>query len=990
METITALTARVAMAKKGAETLKKGADKAGDNKYFKFFIKRHTDAVGDKISKAMEARQEKLKETFEAAIPDGIKRTLDKVNQYDRISKEKELKKRLDAEAKANALEEKETKRLNKMKEVYAKKYAEKVEKSESSPEKTPTKAKEKNSSSNSSKSDIGFGGMEDAFMSLISTIKEGQQSLIQGKPQPMDRAPKGGIKIDGKQYKGGQFLPNMGMKGGTEKMSGECCKYLKEMAHYAKLQDAREKKRDRFALEKRRDSLFSGAKDKAAGAMSMLKGGKGGGIGGLLGGLFNGLKGVVGLLGAGGTAAAGAAIAKRLGLGRGAPKGTPSIKPTSAPKSPSSTPKSPSSAPKSPSSTPKSPSSAPKSPSSSPTKTTTVDKKAKPGSFKGKIARFMKWLAKKSPKLFAKVAARMAASTAAAATGIGFIITIVGSAWTAWELWDLYQEWSAEEEANGVNESDYETDTFDPSTSPAANPAPAPMSRGQISTPDGQTKLVGADGSAVASRTVTKEYDGDSALSGADFELYKKIIADRKAAVELMKESEEYQTASSTTRKSMRTRAEMESMQGSIDSNWDAIVAAGAGRQVIKESSADDPEIIQAGEKLKELLAGTTDADKRAEIQSNYDAFIKSKEVDVSADWEARGGMYYTPTQEPGGFVRPDIGNQSTISPTPNKTDSDNFRGGFSGSGEFGDVSDSSSTSIEEQREAELVKAMDEAGIFDQTERAQIMAQAAHETGGFGVSEESFRYSPKRLFELWGEGNSYGNTVRFKTMEDAERTASSGQEAIANTLYSDRRDLGNQGGSDGYDFRGRGAFQLTGRDNYRAMGEKLGIDLENNPDLISSDPAVGAKVAVQYWQDRVQGRVDPSDTSGVTKLINGGQIGLSHRQDLFAQYQQSGVPLAPGNYLMDNDSQQFNGLAYAPPNQTRLTPNDPMAGTGQENARNTRLAPVEGEKLASSDSSNSAGPGNMVANSGNTTIVNNNYPSVSTVHAGALPAGLA
>lgn len=978
METITALTARVAMAKKGAETLKKGADKAGDNKYFKFFIKRHTDAVGDKISKAMEARQEKLKDTFEAAIPDGIKRTLDKVNQYDRISKEKELKKRLDAEAKANALEEKETKRLNKMKEVYAKKYAEKVEKTESSPEKTSSKPKVDPSSpkvGKAGKSDIGFGGMEDAFMSLISTIKEGQQSLIQGKPQPMDRAPKGGIKIDGKQYKGGQFLPGMGMKGGTDKMSGECCKYLKEMAHYAKLQNAREIKRDRFALEKRRDSLFGGAKDKAAGAMSMLKGGKGGGLGGLLGGLFNGLKGVVGLLGAGGSLAAGSAIAKRLGLGRGAtPKG-PTIKPTTT------------GAPKGTSTAPKGTSTAPKGSSSSPTRTTR-EPRAKSGSFKGKIARFMKWLAKKSPKLFAKVAARMAASTAAAATGIGFIITIVGSAWTAWELWDLYQEWEAEEEANGVNESDYETDTFDPSTSPAANPAPAPMSRGQISTPDGQTKLVGADGSAVASRTVTKEYDGDSALSNADFELYKKIIADRKAAVDLMKESEEYQTASSTTRKAMRTRAEMESMQGSIDSNWDAIVAAGAGREVIKESSAADPEVIAAGEKLKELLAGTTDADERARIQSDYDAFIKSKEVDVSADWAARGGMYYTPTKEQGGYVRPDIGNQSTISPTPNRTDSDNFRGGFSGSGEFGDVSEGQS--LEQQREAELVKAMDEAGIFDQTERAQIMAQAAHETGGFGVSEESFRYSPERLFELWGEGNSYGNTVRFKTMEDAQRTAASGQEAIANTLYSDRRDLGNQGGSDGYDFRGRGAFQLTGRDNYRAMGEKLGIDLENNPDLISSDPAVGAKVAVQYWQDRVQGRVDPSDTSGVTKLINGGQIGLAHRQDLFAQYQQSGVPLAPGNYLMDNDSQQFNGLAYAPPNQTRLTPNDPQTGTGQENARNTRLAPVEGEKVASNSDSESGGAGNMVANSGNTTVVNNNYPSVSTVHAQYIPAGLA
>lgn len=55
---------------------------------------------------------------------------------------------------------------------------------------------------------------------------------------------------------------------------------------------------------------------------------------------------------------------------------------------------------------------------------------------------------------------------------------------------------------------------------------------------------------------------------------------------------------------------------------------------------------------------------------------------------------------------------------------------------------------------------------------------------------------------------------------------------------------LGNTERGDGVRYAGRGYVQLTGRGNYRKAGEKIGEDLEANPDL-AMRPDVAAKVLV-------------------------------------------------------------------------------------------------------------------------------------------------
>ena len=61
---------------------------------------------------------------------------------------------------------------------------------------------------------------------------------------------------------------------------------------------------------------------------------------------------------------------------------------------------------------------------------------------------------------------------------------------------------------------------------------------------------------------------------------------------------------------------------------------------------------------------------------------------------------------------------------------------------------------------------------------------------------------------------------------------------------------LGNTQPGDGFRYRGGGLIQITGRYNYRVTGQKIGVDLEGNPDLIA-EPSTAALAAAQFWSDR-------------------------------------------------------------------------------------------------------------------------------------------
>jgi len=107
-------------------------------------------------------------------------------------------------------------------------------------------------------------------------------------------------------------------------------------------------------------------------------------------------------------------------------------------------------------------------------------------------------------------------------------------------------------------------------------------------------------------------------------------------------------------------------------------------------------------------------------------------------------------------------------------------------------------------------------------------------------------------------------------------------EEIASGAAYEGRKDLGNTQKGDGRLFKGRGLIQLTGRANYAAYGNDIGIDLLAYPSLVATDESLCVGVAGWYWNRKgLNGYADADDIVTITKRINGGLNGIQERRRL-------------------------------------------------------------------------------------------------------------
>ena len=142
----------------------------------------------------------------------------------------------------------------------------------------------------------------------------------------------------------------------------------------------------------------------------------------------------------------------------------------------------------------------------------------------------------------------------------------------------------------------------------------------------------------------------------------------------------------------------------------------------------------------------------------------------------------------------------------------------------------------------------------------AAFLGQVTVETGYFQHTEENVNYSARALTSTF---SVYRNNPELAA-EHARNPR-----LIANTVYAGR--MGNTEPDDGWNFRGRGFVQTTGRSNYTRLSGLLGIDLVAEPDLMS-DPEVALAAALVSWSETgVNQLADVGDLVRVSRAVTRG-----------------------------------------------------------------------------------------------------------------------
>lgn len=162
----------------------------------------------------------------------------------------------------------------------------------------------------------------------------------------------------------------------------------------------------------------------------------------------------------------------------------------------------------------------------------------------------------------------------------------------------------------------------------------------------------------------------------------------------------------------------------------------------------------------------------------------------------------------------------------------------------------------------------------------AHFFAQTAHESGNFKAFSENLNYGAAGLTGIFKK--------YFPTNEKAllyERKP----EKIANLVYASRMGNGDETSGDGFKFRGRGALQLTGKDNYKLFSEYLkNPEIMTNPDLVATEFAFESAIFFfdrnKLWDICDKG-VNKDTILALTKRINGGTHGLADREEKTLKY---------------------------------------------------------------------------------------------------------
>lgn len=152
----------------------------------------------------------------------------------------------------------------------------------------------------------------------------------------------------------------------------------------------------------------------------------------------------------------------------------------------------------------------------------------------------------------------------------------------------------------------------------------------------------------------------------------------------------------------------------------------------------------------------------------------------------------------------------------------------------------------------------------------AGFLSQVAHESGGFNFTKENLNYSAKGLMTTFKK--YFPNEALAKQYERKP-------EKIANRVYANRMNNGDEASGDGYKFCGRGLIQLTGKFNYTKFANALDMSIDETVAYLETPEGAVSSAGFFWDNNKLNDYCDRGDFIGLTKRINGGTIGIVDRE---------------------------------------------------------------------------------------------------------------
>lgn len=164
-----------------------------------------------------------------------------------------------------------------------------------------------------------------------------------------------------------------------------------------------------------------------------------------------------------------------------------------------------------------------------------------------------------------------------------------------------------------------------------------------------------------------------------------------------------------------------------------------------------------------------------------------------------------------------------------------------------------------------------------------EFIANVLHESGEFSIKSENMNYTTaRRIVDVWSTRFSLSNINGKLNANNYVRSPV----ALANIVYNGR--MGNKiGTSDGYNFRGAGYLQMTGRESFEAFANHIGYKdtLESLATRIRSEERLAIHAAIFEYSVALKLNdisVGDSNFERICRRINGGTIGIESRRRYF------------------------------------------------------------------------------------------------------------